>query len=239
MVPLGAKDIKDLHKAVTEDGPNSRWAQTLLQDIAYTPCVPKDWMDLPKAVLTRTQYIKWCAYYKEECRSQVEANREAQPPIPIKYGMLAGMADGFSTGIQQAAVASPYRLGLFMVSQISWTFCFMTCFDLMFSLTDESISCIWTSTQQFSRKKEDPQLVPINRDTLTVLSHDSTGIVPGLSGLWYLATQAVSVPIALWPIDKNTMDSVAITEWSYRAMKIVNPKFLNIIKWINRDKIIP
>ncbi|KAL6071064.1 hypothetical protein STEG23_013657, partial [Scotinomys teguina] len=34
------------------------------------------------------------------------------------------------------------RLGLFMVSQISWTFCFMTFLDLVFSLTDESISSI-------------------------------------------------------------------------------------------------
>ncbi|KAL6032294.1 hypothetical protein STEG23_023585, partial [Scotinomys teguina] len=34
------------------------------------------------------------------------------------------------------------RLGLFMVSQISWTFCFMTFLDLVFSLTDKSISSI-------------------------------------------------------------------------------------------------
>ncbi|KAL6069430.1 hypothetical protein STEG23_009783, partial [Scotinomys teguina] len=34
------------------------------------------------------------------------------------------------------------RLGLFMVSQISWTFCFMTFLDFVFSLTDESISSI-------------------------------------------------------------------------------------------------
>ncbi|KAL6035023.1 hypothetical protein STEG23_028000, partial [Scotinomys teguina] len=34
------------------------------------------------------------------------------------------------------------RLDLFMVSQISWTFCFMTFLDLVFSLTDESISSI-------------------------------------------------------------------------------------------------
>ncbi|KAL6042857.1 hypothetical protein STEG23_007542, partial [Scotinomys teguina] len=34
------------------------------------------------------------------------------------------------------------RLGLFMVSQISWTFCVMTFLDLVFSLTDKSISSI-------------------------------------------------------------------------------------------------
>ncbi|KAL6030457.1 hypothetical protein STEG23_031688 [Scotinomys teguina] len=34
-------------------------------------------------------------------------------------------------------------LGLFMVSQISLTFCFVTFWDLVFSLTDESISSIF------------------------------------------------------------------------------------------------
>ncbi|KAL6054253.1 hypothetical protein STEG23_008469 [Scotinomys teguina] len=38
------------------------------------------------------------------------------------------------------------RLGLFMVSQISWTFCVMTFLDLVFSLTVESISSIVSST---------------------------------------------------------------------------------------------
>ncbi|KAL6048962.1 hypothetical protein STEG23_028086 [Scotinomys teguina] len=38
-----------------------------------------------------------------------------------------------------------HRLGLFMVSQISWTFCFMTFLDLVFSLTDESVSSILLS----------------------------------------------------------------------------------------------
>lgn len=92
-----------------EDGLNSPWAQTSIQDITYNPCIPKGWIDLAKAVLTNTQYIKWCAYYKEESCTQAEANREAHPLIPITYGMLAGLDDGFSTGIQQAAVASPYR----------------------------------------------------------------------------------------------------------------------------------
>ncbi|KAL6093669.1 hypothetical protein STEG23_009615 [Scotinomys teguina] len=39
------------------------------------------------------------------------------------------------------------RLGLFMVSQISWTFCFMTFLDLVFSLTDKSISSIHCNDQ--------------------------------------------------------------------------------------------
>ncbi|KAL6080855.1 hypothetical protein STEG23_037101 [Scotinomys teguina] len=39
------------------------------------------------------------------------------------------------------------RLGLFMVSQISWTFCVMTFLDLVFSLTDESILSITAITR--------------------------------------------------------------------------------------------
>ncbi|KAL6033222.1 hypothetical protein STEG23_000031 [Scotinomys teguina] len=38
------------------------------------------------------------------------------------------------------------RLDLSMVSQISWTFCFMTFLDLVFSLTDKSISSIASSS---------------------------------------------------------------------------------------------
>ncbi|KAL6085994.1 hypothetical protein STEG23_004867 [Scotinomys teguina] len=44
-----------------------------------------------------------------------------------------------------------YRLGLFMVSQISWTFCVMTFLDLVFSLTVESI---------FSIDRSDPIWIP-------------------------------------------------------------------------------
>ncbi|KAL6041496.1 hypothetical protein STEG23_000717, partial [Scotinomys teguina] len=38
------------------------------------------------------------------------------------------------------------RLGLFILSQISWTFCVVTFLDLVFSLTDESISSIFVVT---------------------------------------------------------------------------------------------
>lgn len=109
LYPWMAKDLKELHKAVREDGPNAPWSQTLLQDIAYNPCVPKDWLILAKANHSSTQYIKWCAHYKEECRVQAEANQASQPAILITYGMLAGTADGYSTGVQQATVPAPYR----------------------------------------------------------------------------------------------------------------------------------
>ena len=51
------------------------WATTLLQDIAYHPCVPKDWIDVAKAVLPSPMFIKRTAFFKEECRVRAEENR--------------------------------------------------------------------------------------------------------------------------------------------------------------------
>lgn len=62
-----AKDIKDLWKAVMEDEPNSLCALTLKQEVAHHLGVLKNWMDLAKAALSSTLYIKWCVFYKEEC----------------------------------------------------------------------------------------------------------------------------------------------------------------------------
>lgn len=88
--PWEAKDLQELRKAVAEDGPNSPWAQTLLQDIAHHPCVPEGWLVVAKAVLASPQFITWCAVSKEECRVRAEANRAAQPATPITYAMQAG-----------------------------------------------------------------------------------------------------------------------------------------------------
>lgn len=48
--PWEAKDFKELHKSMVEDGPNFPWAQTLLEDITYHVCIPRDWLDVTKAV---------------------------------------------------------------------------------------------------------------------------------------------------------------------------------------------
>ncbi|OBS80685.1 hypothetical protein A6R68_21115 [Neotoma lepida] len=109
--PWGAKDLKELHKAVAEDRANSPWAQTLLQDIAYNPCVPKDWMDLAKAILSSTQFIKWTAHYKEECRVRVEDNRAAQPAIPITCGLQQAVVQGlYRDQVRQAGLEAWAKL---------------------------------------------------------------------------------------------------------------------------------
>ncbi|OBS75703.1 hypothetical protein A6R68_17844, partial [Neotoma lepida] len=102
-----AKGLKELHKAVAEDGENCPWAQTLLQDITYNPCVPKDWMDLTKAVLSSTQFVNWIAHYKEECRVRAGANQAAQLAIPITYDMLTGTDNDAPSGTPSGDPGTP------------------------------------------------------------------------------------------------------------------------------------
>ena len=47
--PWEAQDLKDLKKAVAEDGPNSPWAETILQGLAQQICTAGDWRDLARA----------------------------------------------------------------------------------------------------------------------------------------------------------------------------------------------
>ena len=49
--PWEPQDLKELRKAVAEDGPNSPWADTLIEGMAHQALVPRDWRDLAKAVL--------------------------------------------------------------------------------------------------------------------------------------------------------------------------------------------
>ncbi|XP_055262422.1 endogenous retrovirus group K member 8 Gag polyprotein-like [Moschus berezovskii] len=106
--PWEAQDIKELKKAVAEDGPSSPWAETILQGLAHQSCTTQDWEMLCKAVLPSNIYIKCCAFFKEECHAQVERNQAANPVIPVTFRMLSGMADQWSTGPQQAIIPAPY-----------------------------------------------------------------------------------------------------------------------------------
>lgn len=64
---------------------------------------------MARAVLPSSQFIKWSALYKEDCRAQAERNQAANPPVPITYGMLSGTGDRYSMGTQQAALPAPYQ----------------------------------------------------------------------------------------------------------------------------------
>lgn len=87
---MGGQGPQRAQQGREEDGLNSPWATTLLQDIAYHPCAPKDWIDVAEAVLPSPMFIKWTAFFKEECRLRAEENRRANPPIPITFRMLSG-----------------------------------------------------------------------------------------------------------------------------------------------------
>lgn len=105
--PWYPQEIKELKKAVAEDGPNSPWAETNLEGRVHHMCITQDWKDLANGFLSGPVYLKWTAYFQEECWVQGEWNQSAQPPIPITAGMLAGTADRYCTGIQQEAI--PYQ----------------------------------------------------------------------------------------------------------------------------------
>ena len=97
--PWEAQDLKELKKAVSEDGPNSPWAETILQGLAHQQCTTQDWKNLTKVDLLGPLYLKWCAFFNEECHAQAERNQAANPPIPVTYGILSGSSDQFSTGL--------------------------------------------------------------------------------------------------------------------------------------------
>ncbi|OBS72134.1 hypothetical protein A6R68_13288 [Neotoma lepida] len=107
--PWEAQDLKDVKKAVSEDGPNSPWAETILLSLAHQALMTQDWRNLTKAVLSGPLYLKWNAFFQEECCFQAERNQVANPQILITFGMLAGPSDQYSTGLQQAALPAPYQ----------------------------------------------------------------------------------------------------------------------------------
>ena len=118
--PWEANDLKELKKAVAEDGPNSPWAEAILQGLAHQPCTTQNWKMLCKAVLPSNTYLKWCAFLKEECHAQAERNKAANPAIPVTFGMLSGTADQWSTGPQQATIPAPYTDQVRSICLAAW-----------------------------------------------------------------------------------------------------------------------
>ena len=52
--PWEAQDLKDLKKAIAENGPNSLWVEIILQGLACQFCTARDWRDLARAMLIRS-----------------------------------------------------------------------------------------------------------------------------------------------------------------------------------------
>ena len=107
--PWDAGELKELRKAIVEDGSNSPSVETVLDRLVHRDLVTKDWLDLAKAVLTPPSYIKWTSFFKEECLMQVEMNQAAEHQMDITLGMLFGSNDRYATGVQQASLPAPYR----------------------------------------------------------------------------------------------------------------------------------
>ncbi|EDL36668.1 mCG64176 [Mus musculus] len=58
--------------------------------------------------------------YAEECQVQGEQNQSAQPTFPITAGMLAGIADQYSTSIQHTTIPPPYQDQVRALSLAAW-----------------------------------------------------------------------------------------------------------------------
>lgn len=103
-------------KAVSEDGPNFPWEESILQGLAHHHGSTQGWKNLAKAVLSGPLYlkIKWRAFSQDECRTQAEQNQAAQSPVSIIFGMLSRTADQFPTGLSRLPflIHTRFRLGL-------------------------------------------------------------------------------------------------------------------------------
>lgn len=82
----------------------------MLQGLAHQPCTAGDWKDLVRAVLPSSQFLKWHAFFRKECRVQAERNQAANLPTPFTYRMLSGTSDQFFTGLQQATIPVPIKI---------------------------------------------------------------------------------------------------------------------------------
>ncbi|RWS19370.1 vomeronasal type-2 receptor 116-like protein [Leptotrombidium deliense] len=118
--PWEAQYLKELKKVVLEDGPNSPWAETILQGLVHQQCTIQDWKNLTKAVLPGPLYLKWCTFFNDECHAQAERNQAANPPVPVTYGMLSGSSDQYATGLQQAAIPAPYQEQVRTLGLAAW-----------------------------------------------------------------------------------------------------------------------
>nr|XP_058137867.1 endogenous retrovirus group K member 113 Gag polyprotein-like [Dasypus novemcinctus] len=69
-----ADEIKNLCKAVKEDGLGSPYTQHLLEELSTQLAVPYDWVSLARAILTPGQFIDWRAHFTSEAEKQVAHN---------------------------------------------------------------------------------------------------------------------------------------------------------------------
>ncbi|XP_012380686.2 endogenous retrovirus group K member 5 Gag polyprotein-like [Dasypus novemcinctus] len=72
--PFTPDEIKNLRRAVKEDGLGSPYAQQLLEELGTQLVLPYDWVSLGHSILTPGQFIEWRAHFQAEAERRVAEN---------------------------------------------------------------------------------------------------------------------------------------------------------------------
>ncbi|XP_071064492.1 endogenous retrovirus group K member 6 Gag polyprotein-like [Dasypus novemcinctus] len=75
--PFTPNEIKNLRRAVKEDGLGSPYTQQLLEELGTQLVLPYDWVSLGRAILTPGQFIEWRAHFQAEAERRVAENTRA------------------------------------------------------------------------------------------------------------------------------------------------------------------
>ncbi|XP_071072663.1 endogenous retrovirus group K member 8 Gag polyprotein-like [Dasypus novemcinctus] len=76
-LPFTTDEIKNLRRAVKEDGIGSPYAQQLLEELGAQLVLPYDWISLAQAILAPGQFVEWRCHFQAEAERRIAENASA------------------------------------------------------------------------------------------------------------------------------------------------------------------
>lgn len=76
-LPFTTDEIKNLRRAVKEDGIGSPYAQQLLEELGAQLVLPYDWISLARAILAPGQFVEWRCHFQAEAERRIAENASA------------------------------------------------------------------------------------------------------------------------------------------------------------------
>nr|XP_058159557.1 endogenous retrovirus group K member 10 Gag polyprotein-like [Dasypus novemcinctus] len=73
-LPFTTDEIKNLRRAVKEDGIGSPYAQQLLEELGAQLVLPYDWISLARAILAPGQFVEWRCHFQAEAERRIAEN---------------------------------------------------------------------------------------------------------------------------------------------------------------------